>query len=111
MAFIHYSNPFDLAATLESGQAFRWRRKQFYEGGPPWYEGVLFSNILIIRQTVGGFEWYTSPDSEDLIGPMLLEYLRLDDDFDAISLVLQSDDRLRRELADHKGLRILRQDP
>lgn len=112
MAFINCTSPFDLAVTLDSGQAFRWQRIQSYDdAGPPWYEGVLFSNRLIIRQTAEGFEWHTSPDSEDLIEPMLIEYLRLDDDFDAISEALRSDDVLRQELTDHKGLRILRQDP
>ena len=111
MAFIEYDEPLDLAATLQSGQAFRWRREETEGDGPPWFEGVVFSNAMRIRQVSGGLEWHTSPDSEVAIAPMLRDYLRLDNDFSAIMSALDFDDILREGFAEYRGLRILRQEP
>ena len=111
MAFIEYNQPLDLAATLESGQAFRWRREDAQGDEPPWFEGIVFSNRINIRQVNGGIEWHTSPDSEVSIAPILRDYLRLDDDFSAITSALEFDDILRQGLAEYRGLRILRQEP
>lgn len=111
MAFIDYTEPLDLAATLESGQAFRWRRENTQDDGPPWFEGVVFSNVVRIRQVSCGLEWHTSPDSEVSIAPILRDYLSLDDDYSAIASALEFDDILREGFAEFRGLRILRQEP
>ena len=111
MAFIEFNGPFDLAATLESGQAFRWRREAAQEGGPPWFEGVVFSNVVRIQQDGEVLEWTASPDSEQSLAPILRDYLRLDEDFSAITSALEFDDTLRAGFAEYAGLRILRQEP
>jgi len=111
MAFIEHSDPLDLAATLESGQAFRWRREDAQNDGTTWFEGVIFSNIVRIRQVTGGVEWDASPDSETSMAPILRDYLRLDDDFPAIISTLEFDDILRGMFAEYTGIRILRQEP
>ena len=109
MAFIEHSDAFDLAATLESGQAFRWRREDAQNDGTTWFEGVIFSNIVRIRQVTGGVEWDGFPDSETSMAPILRDYLRLDDDFPAIISTLEFDDILRGMFAEYTGIRILRQ--
>ena len=63
--------PFDLGATLESGQAHRWKR----DG--EWYSGVVYGNLLKVRRDPDGIEVYSSPGpAEDLV-EMLSSYFRL----------------------------------
>ena len=71
--------PFDLAATLESGQAHRWRREE------DWYAGVIRGNFIKIRQTGPCLEFHSQPGSEASLVPLLQSYFRLDDDLDAVS--------------------------
>ena len=111
MAFIEFNEPLGLAATLESGQAFRWRREEPTGEESPWFDGVAFANAIRVRQVDGGVEWSTSPDSEVSMAPILRDYLRLDDDFAAITSALSFDDTLREGFAEYRGLRILRQEP
>lgn len=111
MAFIAYDQPLDLAATLECGQAFRWRREDSNNGEPPWFEGVAFRNNVRVRQVRGGLEWNAAPDPEITFAPILRDYLGLGHDFPAIVSALEFDDHLRRGFAEVQGMRILRQDP
>ena len=97
--------PFDLASTLLSGQAFRWRP----DG--EWFYGVVFSNIVKIRQVRAGIDFSCAPDEERTIGPLLQDYLGLGADLEAIYASISSDQRLKDSIARYKGMRILRQDP
>ncbi|MFB6131784.1 MAG: DNA-3-methyladenine glycosylase [Halanaeroarchaeum sp.] len=66
--------PFDLQATLESGQTFRWTRLdgRTYEdpvprGSPAWYRGVLDGAAVDLRQTNDGVEWRSSSNPTDSV--------------------------------------------
>ena len=97
--------PLDLASTLLSGQAFRWRQ----EG--TWFHGVVFGNSVMIRPSEGGVELLSSPDDERALAPLLRDYLGLDTDLDGIYASLSRDDRLRAAIGRYPGMRVLRQDP
>ena len=102
---IPLTGPFDLITTLESGQAFRWRR----EG--EWLTGVVFDNIIRTRRTPGGVEFECGPDDETTIAPLFKDYLRLDDDLEAICDRIRLDERIGAALRRYPGLRVLRQEP
>ena len=102
---IPFTGPFDLTTTLESGQAFRWRR----EG--EWLTGVVFDNIIRTRRTPEGVEFECAPDDETAIAPLFRDYLRMDDDLEAICESIRVDDRIGAALCRYPGLRVLRQEP
>ena len=104
--------PCDVASTLESGQAFRWRKCDPEEdGGHAWYEGVIFGNVVGLRQRPDGIEFRCGPDSEStLVGP-LRHYLRLDDDLRSIYRTITVDEHISSAVERYPGLRIVRQDP
>ena len=102
---IPIEQPFNLTHTLECGQAFRWRR----EGD--WYYGVIYGNILKIRQTLLGVEFESYPLPEEEIVNRLIYYLRLDDDLPDIYSKIGKDERMRRAITQFYGLRLLRQEP
>lgn len=102
--------PFDLAESLESGQAHRWRRR-----GDGWYSGVLGQLLIHLRQDAGGVTYRVAsaggppPDADP---PALLHsYFRLDDDINAIYADICRDRRVAEMAARYPGLRILRQEP
>ena len=97
--------PFDLDNTLHSGQAFRWRR----DGGG--HSGVVFGNVVEMRQTDDGLELFTDPDDEAATWPLLRDYLGLHVDLDLVYAAFDSDDRLRESAVRYRGMRVLRQDP
>ena len=102
---IPFTGPFDLITTLESGQAFRWRREE------EWLTGVVFDNIIRTRRTAEGVEFECAPDDETAIAPLFRDYLRLDDDLEAICDRVRVDDRIGAALRRYPGLRVLRQEP
>jgi N-glycosylase/DNA lyase len=110
--------PLDVAASLESGQAHRWRR----EGD--WFSGVVRGNFIKIRQTppypplgqggtTGGvkLEFRSQPSPEASVAPLLQSYFRLDDDINAIYAEISRDERVAAMVARYPGLRVLRQEP
>lgn len=102
--------PFDLAESLESGQAHRWKNL-----GEGWYSGVLGQWLLHIRPVAEGVE-YRAAGSVDTVDPaalpsLLRSYFRLDDDIGAIYADICRDRRVAEMVARYPGLRILRQDP
>ena len=102
---ITVNQPFDLAASLESGQAHRWR----FEDG--WHAGVVRGNLVKMRPACGGFEFKSSPTPEEALAPMLESYFRLDDDLDAIYDEINRDRRVASMVDKYPGLRILRTEP
>ena len=104
---IPFDRPLDLATTLESGQVFRWSR----EDGVGWFRGVAFNNLVRMRQVPTGIEFVCEPDDELTLEPLVRDFLRLDDDLDAVYDAIGKDDRIRSAIASYRGLRILRQDP
>lgn len=100
--------PFDLAESLESGQAHRWRKL-----GDGWYSGVLGRRLIHIRQNPAGAEyrvagWGGRPGATNAL---LHSYFRLDDDIHAIYADICRDRRVAEMVERYPGLRILRQEP
>ena len=85
--------PFDLALTLEMGQAFRWHRRG--DEGYYWYSGVLGPHLVHIRQTGDGVEYRASGSDGELddidLSHALHEYFRLGDDIADIYTELRRD--------------------
>ena len=106
---IDLKGPLDLAASLESGQAFRWRRVEA-EGGE-CFEGVVFGNLVRIRQSGRTLELDSFPDPAVEIRPLIEDYLCVGHDLEAIYEELGSDSRVATAIAAYSGLRIQRQDP
>ena len=104
------NQPFDLAGSLESGQAHRWKKL-----GDGWYSGVLGSHLVHIRQQDGGVEYTVanaSGGSDDTdLSTALCSYFRLDDPIDAIYAAICTDRRVASMVERYPGLRILRQEP
>ena len=102
--------PFDLAESLESGQAHRWRR--LHDG---WYSGVLGDRLLHLRQIPDGVEYRVAGNpvgsGGDDTDTLLRAYFRLDDDIDAIYREICRDRRVAAMVQRYPGLRILRQEP
>ena len=96
--------PFNLAESLDSGQAHRWRR---LEDG--WYSGVLGGRLLHLRQNPAGLEYQATGDSG--ADALLRAYFRLDDDIESIYGEICRDRRVAAMVARYPGLRILRQEP
>jgi len=93
----------DLEATLDGGQAFRWRG---IDGG---WEGVLGDRWVRLRTEAGDLVAETATDPGD--GAWLRHYLGLDDDLEAIVRTFPDDPPLMAAVQACPGLRLLRQDP
>ena len=102
---LHIEQPFDLASSLMSGQAHRWRP---YE---QWYSGVIYGNLVHIRQDLFGVEFQCTPATEEELEPLIRSYFRLDDDLEAIYGEINADSRVAEMVALYPGLRVLRQEP
>jgi N-glycosylase/DNA lyase len=93
---------YNLAATLTSGQAFRWR---FHDGG---WESVIDSRWVRLRQkrdeifaeTIGPNDWN-----------WLKNYLQLDADLAQIISTFPKDEPMLTAVEACRGLRLLRQNP
>ena len=116
------AGPFDLQATVESGQSYLWNRPdgRMYEspaaaGGDAWYrtvappiDGVTDEPIAVrVRQREGRLEWVATDDAVAL----LTHLLRLDDDLDAIYDAAPDDDLIGRAFDAYRGLRLVRDPP
>ena len=97
--------PLDLASTLYSGQAFRWRRRG------EWHYGVIGEDLVVLKQAGSRLEVRSSPSSPEQIEPKLRDYLRLDDDLEAIYSRIGTDSMIHQAIDTYRGLRILRQEP
>lgn len=96
--------PLDLDLTFCCGQAFRWRRSP--QGT---WKGVVRDRLLELRKEGSRLHWRAEPED----GPeIVIDYLRLDTDVEAIYSDLSGADTTMRELTGrYRGLRVLRQDP
>jgi N-glycosylase/DNA lyase len=96
-------NNYDLALTLASGQAFRWRRS-----GDAW-AGVIGSRWVRLRQEPEGIRAETAAPEADW--QWLCHYLQLDVDLEGILASFPEDPPMRDSVAACRGLRLLRQEP
>ena len=94
---------YDLAATLDSGQAFRWQS----EGGS--WNGVIGRHRVRLTQRPEGIRAETLEPVRDW--QWLREYLQTDRELDAVLKTFPDDAPLRDAVAACHGLRLLRQDP
>jgi len=94
---------YDLALTLASGQAFRWRRS-----GEAW-TGVIGSRWVRLRQEPEGIRAETAAAEGDW--QWLRHYLQMDVDLEGILASFPDDAPMRDSMAACRGLRLLRQEP
>ncbi|HXG46523.1 MAG TPA: DNA glycosylase [Methylomirabilota bacterium] len=98
---------YDLAATLTSGQAFRW-----VERDGAW-EGVIGPRWVRLRASAGGIHAQFVAEGAPRAGPppWLEHYLQTRVDLDAVLATFPDDAPMRAAVAACRGLRLLRQDP
>jgi N-glycosylase/DNA lyase len=94
---------YDLAATLSSGQAFRWEWRE--EG----WEGVIGSHWVRLRAEADGIAAETAVPVRDW--HWLTDYLQTKVDLEAVLQSFPNDEPMRASVAACRGLRVLRQDP
>ncbi|MEO8427112.1 MAG: DNA glycosylase [Verrucomicrobiota bacterium] len=94
---------YDLAATLSSGQAFRWQQR---EGA---WDGVVGRQWVRLRSTFGQILAQTSTPVEDWF--WLAGYLRTDENLEPVLASFPDDEPLRAAVNACRGLRLLRQEP
>ena len=94
---------YNLALTLASGQAFRWRRT-----GDAW-TGVIGSRWVRLRQEPGRIAAQTAAPPADW--QWLRHYLQIEADLDKILASFPNDPPMRYAVAACPGLRLLRQEP
>ena len=102
MTYIPCPPGFDLAATLDCGQCFRWEQREGL------WQGVAFGRELALRQVGDRLELFC--EAQD--APLWAAYFDLERDYDAI--LGEAAERypvLRQALAVAGGIRILRQEP
>lgn len=116
---VSLSGPVSLEATLECGQAFRWRRVRF-PGRPEMpvaYEGVMGRLAVAVGQadrlTHEIFVAYEgSFGSASYVADLVKRYFSDGDDVEAIEYALSRSGSVMAEAVRHgRGLRILTQDP
>ena len=94
---------YDLAATLDSGQVFRWRRN-----GTAW-DGVLGKHFIRLTQTDRGIQAVAAAPVADW--NFLREFLQTETDLAAILKTFPDDEPMNTAVACCPGLRLLRQEP
>lgn len=94
---------YHLAATLNSGQVFRWQT----DGGS--WMGVLGKQVLRLTQTSDGILAHAAAPVADWT--FLREFLQADVNLAAILKSFPDDEPMRAAIAHCRGLRLLRQDP
>jgi N-glycosylase/DNA lyase len=94
---------YDLAATLCSGQAFRWHRD-----GERWV-GVISRHWVRLHSDGTSISGETADPVSDWT--WLTEYLQLDTDLGAVLKGFPEDEPMRAAVKACRGLRLLRQDP
>ena len=102
-------NPFHLAATLASGQSFRWQQD---EEGTWW--GTVEETVVAMRQLESDphspLIWQTFPEPNQRA--LVRDYFRLDVDLPALYADwIAAEPHIEAAIAAFRGLRILRQPP
>lgn len=114
---------YDLAATLDSGQVFRWHQERgrparelassVHAGGPPAlldsWTGVIGNNCVRLTQTENGIHAETAAPAGNW--DWLRNFLQTETDLSAILKTFPDDEPMRRAVAACRGLRVLRQEP
>ena len=116
------AGPFDLQATVESGQSYCWSRldgKMYTTdnaaGGQAWYETVVppldgvsdKQAVVRVRQVGNDIEWESTTDA----APILTHLLRLDDDLAGIYDAAPDEPLVDRAFEQYRGMRLVRDPP
>jgi len=101
---------YDLAATLDSGQVFRWHRSAAGSpaGSNSWI-GVVGRHRVRLMQVENGIHAATDMPAPDW--NWLRDYLQTGVDLEAVLGTFPDDEPMRNAVAACRGLRVLRQDP
>ena len=94
---------YDLAATLDSGQVFRWQRQN-----DVWV-GIIGNHWVRLTQTPGGIRAKTATPVADW--NFLHEFLQTEIDLTVVLKTFPEDEPMRAAVTACHGLRLLRQDP
>jgi N-glycosylase/DNA lyase len=94
---------YDLAATLDSGQAFRWQSHHDF------WTGVIGRHWVRLTQTHNGIRAETAGPVADW--QWLRDYLQTETNLAAVLKTFPDDAPMRDAVAACRGLRVLRQDP
>jgi N-glycosylase/DNA lyase len=94
---------YDLATTLASGQAFRWRQQD------RWWAGVIGTHWVRLRADPSSITAETAEPVSDW--DWLTHYLQLDLDLSEVVRSFPDDEPMRAAVDACRGLRLLRQDP
>lgn len=94
---------YDLAATLISGQAFRWREQD------GCWEGIVGAHWVRLKQAGAGILAQCAAPVNDW--NWLAHYLQVDIDLASVLLSFPDDEPMRTAVTACRGLRLLRQDP
>jgi N-glycosylase/DNA lyase len=94
---------YDLAATLTSGQVFRWQQR-----GSRW-EGVIGQRWVRLRTDGGSIMAETVEHVDDW--RWLMDYLQIELNLGGVLATFPDDEPMRAAVAACRGLRLLRQDP
>lgn len=122
---VSLSGPVNLKATLECGQAFRWRKAEFpgHPDIPIAYRGVIGPHALVVGQTqpvtdeilvrwTGVAASGEANQGENSVSDMVRDYFAAADDVESIEAHLVTrDDVMAQAVRYGRGLRILKQDP
>ena len=95
---------YDLAATLDSGQVFRWQRSA--DGS---WTGVVGRHWVQLTHTGDGIRAESTGSVADW--QWLRDYLQADVDLEAVLKTFPDDEPMRAAVDACRGLRLLRQDP
>jgi N-glycosylase/DNA lyase len=93
---------YDLAATLASGQAFRWRERD------GWWHGVVAGRWVRLRQVDDGILAESAASVEIT---SLQNYLQTQIDLTTVLASFPDDEPMRASVTACRGLRLLRQEP
>ncbi len=101
---------YDLAATLDSGQVFRWQRSADGSSASSnsWL-GVIGNHRVRLTQTHDGIFAETAAPVEDW--SWLRNFLQTETDMAAVLNTFPDDEPMRAAVAACRGLRVLRQEP
>ena len=108
--------PFDLQATLESGQSYLWWRADGADyagtyGSDAWYETtarIADAPVPVrVRQAGDSLEWESTVDATDV----LERRLGLADDLREIRAAVPDDDLIERAFESYWGMRVVRDPP
>ena len=94
---------YDLAATLDSGQVFRWREQNGI------WSGVVGRRGVRLTQTRDGI--HAETDAAPADWRWLRDYLQTEVDLHAVLNTFPDDAPMRNAIAACRGLRVLRQEP